>query len=204
MKAWSLFHPFVLMDVMGAPDPVVNQALCLSAREFCQRTRVWTEWQDPVEPTPASNQYDFDVSSTVELVKVMRAISGTTELDVKSANQLPPDWQDTASTAFCDTLVCLDTSSYLVYPNTAAVLLELAFKPSLTATNCGDILFDRWAEEIASGAKARLLMAPAADYFNASLAAVHKGLFERGVHSAANTGWAQRSASEQRTTKAVV
>lgn len=201
MKALSLFHPYVLVEVSGAPDPLVNQAIVLTCRDFCQRTAVWTEWMDAIQPN-ATNRFEFDVSTSQELVKVVRALAGTTELDVLSYRDVPRDWMDPTSTQLINKLVHLEGNEFLVFPlPTESIYLQLAFKPAISATTVADVLFDSYVEDIAAGAKARLMTMRDMPFTDIGHAAIHRQAYEAGISRAANIGFAHRSPAARVTKK---
>jgi hypothetical protein len=206
MKAWSLYHPFVLIDVPGASAPLVDQALCMAAREFCQRSGVWVEWSAPITATPETNRYPFGLTVDQELVRVVRAIRGSTELRVLSYRDVPPDWIDPDSTELVDSLVHLGGAEFLVFPKptSESIKLQLSFKPSILAASGGDVLFDSFAEEIATGAKARLLMTRSTPFFDPQMAGVHQVAFDRACSLAANADFRQLSPGMRRVKKSAL
>ena len=194
MKSLSLLYPYVLPEVMGAPEPLVDQALRLAAREFCQRTSAWQEWQDAVSAT-STNRFEFDVPSGAEVVKVASAVVGKTPLDVLSYQDVPSDWMDPASTALHNKLVHLAGNEFLIFPlPTEPIRLQLVFKPTLTASNVGDEVVDLWGEDIACGAKARLMAMRDMPFTDLTSASVNKAAFEAAIHRVANRAFQQRSA----------
>lgn len=206
MKPWSLYHPYVMVDVQGVPVPLVDQALCLSAREFCQRTGAWAEWMTPITATPLTNRYPFGIAAEQELSRVLRIVRGTTELSVLSYLDAPLDWVDPDSTALVDKLVQLSDTEFMIYPNTSTdpIRLQLSLKPTIAATGAGDVLFDDYADEIASGVKARLMMTRGTPFFDPQTAVFHKAEFDRACRLAANRAFSQLSQSERRVKKSVL
>lgn len=203
MKAWSLFYPLVLPEVMGATEPLVDQALRLSAREFCQRSSAWVEWQDAQPAMSASNRFEFEIPTGAEVVKVVRAVIGKTDLDILSCRDVPADWVDPTSTALRNKLVHFEGVEFLVFPlPTESIRLQLAFKPTLSASTVGDDVFDKWGEDIAAGAKSRLMAMRAMPFTDLTSAAINKSQFEAAIHRCANRDFAQRSLGARITKKA--
>ena len=201
MKALDLFYPYVLPEVIGAPIPMVDQAIVLTCRDFCQRTAVWTEWMGAIPPG-ASNRFEFDLTSSQELVKVVKALAGTTELDVLSYRDVPRDWMDVTSTQLTNKLVHLEGDEFLVFPlPTESIYLQLAFKPGITAATVADVLFDSYAEDIAEGAKARLMAMRDMPFTDINHAAIHKQAYEAAISQTANLGFAHRSPAARVTKK---
>lgn len=205
MKAWSLFYPLVLPEVIGAPDPTVDQALVLATREFCQRTSAWTEWQDAQTAFTASNRFEFEIPAGAEVVKVARAVIGKTDLDVLSYRDVPADWVNPGSTMLRNKLVHFEGAEFLVFPlPTDSIRLQLAFKPTLSAKTIPDALFDDYAEDIASGAKARLMAMRGMPFADGAHASFNRNAFESAIHQAANIGFAHRSPGMRVTKKSLI
>jgi len=201
MKALSLFYPYVLPEVIGAPYPIVDQAIVLTCRDFCQRTAVWTEWMGAIPPG-TSNRFEFDIATSQELVKVVKALAGTTELDVLSYRDVPPDWMDATSTKLTNKLVHLEGNEFLIFPlPTESIYLQLAFKPTVTAATVGDVLYDSHAEDIGTGAKARMMTMRDMPFSDINYAAVNRQAYEAAISQTANLGFSHRSPGARVTKK---
>lgn len=204
MKALSLFYPYVLPEVAGASAPLVDQAIVLTCRDFCQRAAVWTEWMGAIPPG-TSNRFEFDLATSQELVKVVKALAGTTELDVLSYRDVPSDWMDATSTQLTNKLVHLEGNEFLVFPlPTESIYLQLAFKPTLSATSVGDVIYNSHAEDIGAGAKARLMAMRGMPFTDLTYASVHRQAYETAVTQTANLGFAHRSPGTRVTKKAAL
>lgn len=203
MKELSLFYPFVEPEVMGCPYAVIDHHLRLALREFCERGHAWREWVDAFTADGTTNQFDYDISSGQEFVKVLQAIRNDDEpLDVYSADQLPVDWQTGDSCRLVDALVNYDDTSFMVFPlpasgDTFRLLME--FKPSIAATQVGDVLLTKWADEVSAGCKARLMRMLGQSWSNAVLAGAYSLEFEAAIAKAANTDFATRGQRARRT-----
>ena len=207
MKAWELFHPFVVPDVMGCPNPLVDHALRQAAREFCQRSSVWREWADSFTATGLLQRFDFDLPGQAELVAATRATVAGKGIQVLGSHFLPADWQLTDTTFTSDALIHISMTEYMLYPMPSAgevVSIEMALKPSLTASGVGDDVYNKWAEVVSKGALYRLLSSPGKPYTDLQAAALSKSVFESGVHAAANDQWRQTAANGRRVKKAAL
>lgn len=196
MKAWDQFYPYILTDVIGCPLPLVDSALRLAAREFCQDTSAIREWSDPVTATGVTPVFDFDLSTSQELVKVMKAIVNDVEYDVISYKELPEDWQSASPASIGNKVVQLDVLQYRVFPAPVAgdvITLQIATCPTIRATSCADDLVTRYADSIANGAKARLMTTKGNAWSDVDLGTHFKTLFVANKNSAANEDIIQRS-----------
>lgn len=178
MKTWAEFYDHVLPDVPDCNPAMADIALRHAAREFCEKTKAWDEWRGPEKTTATTIQMDFDISPLEEVVKLLGATLDGEDLRVRSVNDLPANWMTNSG---LQGIVTIDRSSYYVVPQRAAglsVLTRLALKPSNTGTGVSDQLFAHYVEEIATGAKARLMLSPKKPYSNLALAAVHAKDFQ--------------------------
>jgi hypothetical protein len=191
VKTLAQFYPFIEPEVMGCPYPTIDHHLRLALREFCDRTKVWQEWADALTLDGTTNTFDADLASGAELVSVRRALLDGDDLKLLSATGLPADWQDSNPTELCEpTLVHFETEQFMLFPmpTSGQVLrVQQAMRPSITATQVGDILFTRWANEVACGCKARLMRMILQPWANATLAGSYGGEFDAACHKAANS-----------------
>lgn len=78
-------------------------------------------------------------------------------------------------------------------PDQNAILtLQVSLKPKREATGIPDVVFQTYLEEIAAGAKARLMIIPGKPWSNPQTSAYYLGMFERGISAAtaeADTGF---------------
>lgn len=198
MKAFDQFYPYILVDVIGCPNPVVDNALRIAAREFCQTTKAIREWSDPVIAAGGETLLYFDLPNGQELVKVIKAnvnddIDG---YEVISYKDLPNDWQAATPESIGNKVAQLDQETYRVFPTPVAgdvITLQIATKPTATATTVHDDLVDRFADAIAAGTKARLMTSAGMAWSNPALAGVFRNQFDAAMRSAANEDYRQRS-----------
>jgi len=196
MKAFDQFYPYVLVDVIGCPNPLVDNALRIAAREFCETTKAVREWCDPVTTAGTETPFDFDLSTGQELVKVIKAIVNDVGYEVISYKDLPNDWQAATPVDIGNKVVQLDQETYRVFPAPIAgdvIALQVATKPTATATTVADDLVNRFADAIAAGAKARLMLIAGQTWSNPALAGVFRNQFDAAMRSAANEDYRQRS-----------
>jgi hypothetical protein len=195
MKALSLFHPFVEPEVMGCPSPVIDHHLRLAMREFCDRTKAWSEWLDPVTLTGTTDTFDYDLTQSQELVAVRRAILNDADIDVMDGGATPEDWNASDAGSDLDPqLVHFDNAQYKIFPIPSSgdvLVVQMAFRPSLAATQVGDILYTRFAEKVADGAKARLMAMVGQEWANPALQVFYNQRFETACHTAANEDFAR-------------
>lgn len=198
MKSWDAFHPYVLLDVPGASIPLVNQKLCLAAREFCQRTAAWEEWSDPITATVTTGELlDFDIGQGQELIKVIRARIGTepdvSEIPVLTDDREPSRWHKEWHKQRVEHVAGNESFTLYVAQLGQPVKLLLALKPSiLGSTGVGDVIVDRYADKVALKALSMLQVVPGQTFTNPDAARINAAAFEKAVHSAANETFRRR------------
>lgn len=187
MATWNTWFPDLVIHARGAPGPLLRLAVCRAAREFCRRTRVWTEWLAEVSTTEGTGEeYSFVLPSESQIVRVERATLNGNNLPVLSFRDYEDDYATHSSGD--KALVSRDLSSYILVGTFAAdetVQAQVSLMPTLTATALPDHLANRYREAIAEGAKARVLITPGTDYYNEALAGVAAAKFEDAIGAVA-------------------
>lgn len=166
MKAFSQFYDDLLPLVTGCPTAMADHALKRAVREWCDRTLCWRDWLADVTTLADENNYDFEVQATQEVVQVLRATLDGAEVDVLSPDNLPTNWR---TADWCDraAIVTTDGVSFTLVPMPSAgqtVAVEVALRPSDTATTVEDFIHARYCAQIAKGAAARLHAMPGKPY----------------------------------------
>lgn len=204
MKLWADFHPYVLPDVPGCPEPMLDQALRETARDFCTRTKAWAEWMDPFTASSARALYEFEPDAGTEVVAALAATVGKDEYTVLGSKDLPAAWQDGEQGKVKDkTLIHVNSKEFILYPAPSAgqrITLQLALRPTMAGTGVGDVIFEEFTEAIAAGAKSKLMAKPRKEWTDLQTAAICGLEFERRVSMAANKDWHQ--SAQRRVSKA--
>ena len=173
MKTWPEFYDHVLPDVPDCNPAMADIALRHAARQFCDGTLAWHEWRGPVNTVALITEYSFAVAATEEVVKLLGATLDDLPLTVQAFNDLPINWK--VSPGVSGGNLTEDRRSYFVVPARAAglkVKTWVALKPSNSATGVSDVIFAQYLEQIAMGAKSRLMMSPKKPYTDMNLGAV--------------------------------
>lgn len=173
MKAWSEFYDHVLPDVPDCNPAMADIALRHSVRQFCEGSLAWHEWRGPLNTAAAINEYEFEIATSEEVVKLLGATLNDLPLTVRSFNDLPMNWK--VSPGVSEGIVTEDRRTYFVVPARASgmkVKTWVALKPSLKATGVTDAIFSQYVEQISMGAKSRLMMSPKKPYTDMNLGAL--------------------------------
>lgn len=186
MKTWDAWFPFVMVHAPTAPDPLVRQALCQAAREFCSRTYAWVEWLDS-QATADGNQatqHDFDLPMQAELLRIEKATANGKPISVNAFRQVEadPDRHAKGSRG----VVSRDQATFQVLNGVGVgelVQIQASLMPVLGASGVPDHLGARYHEALAEGAKSILLMVKG-EFYDPEKAALSSAKFERAIGSA--------------------
>jgi len=184
VATWDAWFPDVLVHAPAAPDPLVRQAICRSAREFMRRTRVWTEWLQPVATTAGQGvSYTLALPPDSQPVRLERMTAGGRPADIANAWVEPADWTQWPEGP--RTLISSDLATYVLRGDWAAgeeVQVQVSLMPTLGALGIPDPLAERHLEAIAAGAKSILLAMP--DFLAPELAAAYRMQFDQAIAAA--------------------
>jgi len=76
MKKLEFFLPRILPWCLGAPEPLVYQALVDSASQFCEESTCVRYITDPITIIKDVADYDIDLPVGMDLARVMRVWYG--------------------------------------------------------------------------------------------------------------------------------
>ena len=189
MIQWEQFLPEVMIDLPGVPEPLAIHHIRNAAMQFCEETRLWSEYLDAISVQANEGEYTLDGPQHTNVVDILSAsFNGSplggpfseSELDKKR-----PGWrEETGAQPF----LCAKKGNLIrliPIPTEAAanaLRAAVAVKPALTAHEGPDFLLADWHEAIGYGAKERLLMVPGKDWTNADLALYFGKQFRKKVN----------------------
>lgn len=185
---WSAFYPDLLPVVPGCPDPLLEKQTRIAAIEFLRRTRAWVEWLDPVTSIEGLAEYDFDLPTGADVVRVVRATLDGNPIDVVSFRDAiyDPARQDMPDQG----VVSRDLKTFRLGVSVAAGLpiqIQAAMVPSRNSTGIPDDLFEKYRDDIAHGALAKILALP--EFFKPELLVLERGYFEAAINTCAVDAW---------------
>lgn len=196
MALYEDFFPYVMPDVIGAPEPLVVQAVRNACIEFCEKSLILTRDHDPITVVSGIIDYDLEPPTGYIVVKVQKAW-----LDNNPLNPLVPDFVKDASvynrlfssyqaqTSTPSAFLQKDARSISIWPvpdqqYKNGLTMRVALKPSRASTEIEDEVFEDYAEAIGQGAMYRLQASVGKAYTNSEMAGVNKGLFEMAINVA--------------------
>ena len=192
MASYDDFLPYVLTDVPGCAEIVAIQAIRNTAIDFCEKSLVVEADLDPVSLVAGAADYDLEPPTATLVTKVIRLFYKNRELkpvardDIASATFYNPAAPNAEQQSEPICWSQKDTTSFSVWPipkssEAGAITIRAALKPSRSSTACPDVLFEDYAEYIAAGAKARLMITPNKSYTNPNLVVTNNQLYIQGI-----------------------
>ena len=183
---WEFWHPDVMVHVPGASFPLVNQALCRAAREFCRRTRVWMVWLTPsVTSARLGFEYEFDLPMWSEVLRAERATLNGAPLPVDSYRTIPMDW--TRYPNATQGMVTVDWETFNLsgtFNQGDDVQAQVSLMPTVRSPVFPRYLAERYLEIITEGAKSILFLTPDQPFYKPDLAAVSKQAYMAAIDEA--------------------
>lgn len=174
MLSLDVFLPRLLPSVPSCPEPLARQALLDAAIEFCEETGVIQVTTDPQAPT-GGTAYDVDVPYGQSVVCTLRAWYGVTELTPcpqSVINNVDAFSATAANTgAAPHSFLEFAPGEVRLYPTPsvstdALITFRVSTRPTRTATQVDNALFENWAEPIVAGALRRLHAIPDTPFFS--------------------------------------
>lgn len=196
MATYQDFLPYVVPDVPGAPTPVIIHAIRNACIRFCEQSMILTRDHDPLTVIANIVDYDLEPPTGYLVVKVAKAWLDNIPLDPLSPdiiddaavyNRLYSSYEASPSTP--RRFLQKDERTISLWPMpdkkyANGLTMRVALKPTRASTTIEDVIFEDYAEVIASGALSRLMLAAEKPYTNEKMAAFHAAEFIRGVNVA--------------------
>jgi len=177
----------VLPDVPGVPVAVALNAIRNACIEFCDRSKIWVVDHDPVAAIAEESVYQFEPPNGAVVCGVSTVrfdgvdIDPTTQLDLRSKYS---DWPSMTGTP--RRYLQENTEELILFPKPAAALadaltMKVALKPTRKATGIEGWIVEKFSEELAHGAKAKLFAMQQKPWTSAELSGYHAGKFESAI-----------------------
>lgn len=181
--ALSAFTPYIMLDVPGCPEPVVEDSVRRAAIEFCRRTRVIREL---ITVNTVAAQ-DYVVLSPVggNVERVYRVMIGDTILEPTRRE----DFNEDGDTSQPLEYYIEQQNKMRFYPVPDAIYsmaVHVAVTPNRDATTLDDVLFTIWRDEIAAGACAILKMMTGKPWHDMDGASISGNIFSAAIDRAAH------------------
>lgn len=172
---WAEWYPYVLPELPGAPELLVDHALRQTAIAFFEEAQVWTADITPIAIVANTGTYDLVVpAQTITAAPLLAEVPDVSMLkwvwvdgqqiyaaSQEELNVLHEKWSTkTASMASNYTQLTQDTITLFPIPlwsSAGGLTAKAAIRPSLTSTGLPDWLGGKYVQEIATGTKSAMM-----------------------------------------------
>jgi hypothetical protein len=186
MKAWSYWYPDLMIQLVGCPQPVMDFELRRASQAFFQATRAWQVTLPALAVIAAQEVVPVVLADAgTELIRVEKAWYNGSSITPSTADALDAQFSDdwTLHTGTPDRVYQVTPGDVHLYPipteaPTTGLKLRVSVRPSETATGLADDMAIKFRDDIANGAKARLMMYPNVEWSNPQLAMMNMALFD--------------------------
>jgi hypothetical protein len=165
----------VLPYVRDVPEVVALQAIKNAAIMFCQETRYIQENLDPMAGIATIGVYDLEPNEgTYKIADIVECWYGDSFLVPKSIEQLTQiyrstNWNTLGGNPYYYFRPSSQEIQLVPYPNITEqnkIRIRAALKPSRASTTIREEIYERFLEDIAYGARARLYNTPNQPYYD--------------------------------------
>ena len=189
MAALADFERFILPFMSNVPIPAVHDAVLDACIDYCTRTRLLRDMVEPITLVKGVDEYEIDPpDGDNQITEVIAAWLPEGQLYPATRPELdalyPKGWFDlrVGSTYEVRHFYCRQPGLIRLVPSvnnkiSRALRLEVAYAPTRTAREVSDILLNRYAEKIATGALAKLHQHNA-EYADPNRAVIYMQQFE--------------------------
>lgn len=191
MTAYETFFPEVLPYVHDVPEFVATNAIRNACIEFCEKSDYIVYTHDPITILPRVSAYELDLPSGTTLARVLAGWVGNLPLTFKSQEDLqriyPLDWRQMGGRPQYltqDTPDEVIVAPFSDYRMDSGLKIIVALKPTRSSTSVDDLVYQRWAEAIGFGARARLYDTPGQPYYDPMSAQKYRQWFESAIGEA--------------------
>ena len=171
MKPLSVFYSRILPYLPGCSEPLVDQVLVSAAIDFCESSLALRQNLDSFRTVVGISQYDLDPpTANHDIDRVMSVAVDGKELspglfeairnDLPTANAKPRGFY----TDRTDNVLTLKLSP--PPDGRYTVVVNVNLRPSMTATQLDDDLFNMWSDAVTSMAIARAMQIPDQPFTN--------------------------------------
>lgn len=183
---------YVLPDVPGCPIVMVENAILTAAIEFCDKSLYWTYDHDPITVVANVPEYELSLPDDSQLIQIL----DTAKLNNKDISQRTRVWLNNNVTNWQTLTQNQPEHFYIQRPwvirlvgipmvtSINGLVLEIALKPTPTATTLPDVVFNEWFEAISYGARSKLMEMPGKEWSEPNTALKYGAIFDQRISDA--------------------
>jgi len=189
--SYDLFLPEVMPYVHDTPEFVMINAIRNAAIEFCDKSLYWQYEHAPITASPDVGTYAFSLPDQTTPARVMSAWYQNLPMVSKNEDELyrifPMDWRTMVGRP--QFYMQNVPGEIIIAPKpqilaTDGLMIIMALKPTRDSTTIDSNIYERWAEHIAFGARARLYDTPNQPYADPQQAIKYRAWFTAAIGEA--------------------
>jgi len=184
---YEAFLPEVLPYVRDCPETMALNAVRAACIEFCKDSLALREVLEPITIVADQSEYELDKRAYYNVAKIIRMYHGIRELPGRSIEQLDAmlggKWRTESGSPMYYTQESENTFRVVLTPSQASndtLNVTVALTPKRDSDYVDGYIFERWAEVIAMGARARLHDTPKQPFSDKEAALRFRKWFESG------------------------
>ncbi len=199
------FHPFINQELTNCPIPTINDYLLLACQKFCEKTEVWKYTSPAIDVVEDQQDYEPVLPDGAQIVLSIWINFDGTEIKPGPEpylHSLSP-YQLINNTSRSFEVRGTDSIHLNFKPRrdiTAGLTARFVLSPKRGEGNLGgreipDVIFERWRNEIAAGAKAELMKMKDKSWSNHGQSMIYDNVFDNAIinaRSAAAKGYTNR------------
>lgn len=194
--SYEAFLPEVMPHVSpGCPEIIVINDIRNACIEFCEKTNWWIhEELEPLHTIANESDYEIDTLPQVDIANVLNVKHNKIALSPVTAPWLEentPNWKEEPASTQAAYYQVLhgDVVSLRLHPKPSESKIDVvevlaSLKPTRDSTHIDKKIYRLFLEDIAAGAKARLLAMQGKDWTNPGEAARQRAVFRKAIERA--------------------
>lgn len=193
MKALNSFMSRILPHVAGCPDITAQEALLDTAIDFCEKTLIVQQTLDTIDTVVDTIEYELTAPRHQAVVLPVAVWFKTTLLEpvpvqairnVQAYTNTGEPMEGPPRQYFWTAANTIGLYPIPDAAETAALVVRAALKPTRSATQLEDVLYEDWIDTLAHGTLARLHMMKDQPWASADRALLHGREYRAGTQRA--------------------
>lgn len=188
---YDTFFKEVIPYVRDCPEFVAINAIRNACIEFCERSLYLRQILTPFALVQGQAEYDLDIDLGTSVASIIAANLGFLPIKPESEEVLQKvvgaDWRTRPGPVRYMTQDTHNTIRLVLVPDggeTELLSMTVALRPMMSSVKIDQDVYERWAEVIGWGARARLHDTPGQQYSNEDAAKKFRMWFESGIGDA--------------------
>lgn len=198
--AWSAWYPDVMPHVPECPIPIIEHELKRAAQTLMTRSRVWSMFVPVIAVSADDTTVEVVTGDAqADMVRAEEAWYDGAKVSIipveEAAKLYGLEWHTATGTPTA--IVQMSHAEFRLYPiptidATTGLTLRISARPSEASTGIPSDLATRYMDELATGAKSRLMMCPNKPWTNvemgSALGMAFNSMIDRAISQTAFAG----------------